>query len=183
MTYERPIVANLAAALQRTPALLQVLVGPRQVGKSTAAAQVRERLGWPSVVASADAPLPLAPAWIESQWRLARAKARTTKAPVLLILDEIQKVPGWSEVIKRLWDEEKSTRGTIRPLLLGSSALLMQRGLTESLAGRFFLHRCTHWSWPECRAAFGWDLSRWLFLADILAQLRSVTTKLRGNDM
>jgi predicted AAA+ superfamily ATPase len=82
---------------------------------------------------------------------------------VLLVLDEIQKVPGWSEVVKRLWDEEVRTGGEVRALLLGSSALLVQRGLTESLAGRFFLHRCTHWSWPECRAAFGWSLDRWIY--------------------
>ena len=81
----------------------------------------------------------------------------------MLVLDEIQKVPGWSGVAKRLWDEELATGGKVRPLLLGSSALLVQRGLTESLAGRFFLHRCPHWSWPECRAAFGWTLDQWLY--------------------
>ncbi len=78
-------------------------------------------------------------------------------------MDEIQKVRGWSEVIKRFWDEERANNGLIRPLLLGSSALLLQRGLTESLSGRFFLHRFTHWNWPECKAAFGWGLDQWLF--------------------
>jgi len=163
MGFERPLVAEVVAALERTPALLQVLVGPRQVGKSTAASHVEQRLGWPSRVASADAPLPHPPEWIETQWRLARATAATTQGPVLLVLDEIQKVRGWSEVVKRLWDEEKRSRGRVRPLLLGSSALLVQRGLTESLAGRFFLHRCTHWPWPECRDAFGWTLDQWLY--------------------
>jgi hypothetical protein len=79
-----------------------VVVGPRQVGKSTAAAQVEKRLGWPSLTASADTPLPHPPEWIETRWRLARAKAASTTKRVLLILDEIQKVPGWSEVVKRL---------------------------------------------------------------------------------
>jgi predicted AAA+ superfamily ATPase len=137
-----------------------VLVGPRQVGKTTAAAQLAARLGWPSHTASADAPLPHPPEWIETQWRLARAAGR---GRVLLVLDEIQKVRGWSEVVKRLWDEELRTGARVRPLLLGSSALLVQKGLTESLAGRFFVHRCTHWSWSECRAAFGWPLERWLY--------------------
>jgi predicted AAA+ superfamily ATPase len=81
---------------------------------------------------------------------------------MLLVLDEIQKVRGWSEVVKRLWDEERRSRGGVRPLLLGSSALLVQRGLTESLAGRFFLHRCTHWPWQECREAFDWSLEQWI---------------------
>lgn len=79
------------------------------------------------------------------------------------MLDEIQKVRGWSEVVKRLWDAERAASGPVRPLLLGSSALLLQKGLTESLSGRFFLHRFTHWTWPECREAFGWDLHHWIF--------------------
>jgi hypothetical protein len=163
MDFERPIVDDIVAAFGRRPPLLQVLVGPRQVGKSTAAAQVERRLEWPSHTASADAALPHPPEWIETQWRQARAKAAGSRRRVLLVLDEIQKVPGWSEVVKQLWDEEIRTQGRVRPLLLGSSALLVQRGLTESLAGRFFLHRCTHWPWSECRAAFGWSLHQWLY--------------------
>jgi len=163
MAFERPVVGEMAAALRRRPLLLQVLVGPRQVGKTTAAAQLAARLRWPSHAASADAPLPQPPEWIETQWRLARAAADAGRRRVLLILDEIQKVRGWSEVVKRLWDEEMRTGGNVRALLLGSSALLVQKGLTESLAGRFFLHRCPHWSWPECREAFGWPLERWIY--------------------
>jgi len=163
MRFERPIVVEIMAAMERKLPLLQVLVGPRQVGKTTAASQVEKRLGWPSVVASADAALPQPPEWIETQWRLARAKVASTRTRVLLVLDEIQKVPGWSEVVKRLWDEELANGGKVCPLLLGSSALLVHRGLTESLAGRFFLHRCTHWSWPECRAAFAWTLDQWIY--------------------
>jgi hypothetical protein len=163
VAFERPVVGELAAALERRPPLLQVLVGPRQVGKTTAAAQLEARLGWPCHSASADAALPHPPEWIETQWRLARASAAAAKRRVLLVLDEIQKVRGWSEVVKRLWDEERRSGGRVRALLLGSSALLVQKGLTESLAGRFFLHRCAHWSWPECRQAFGWPLERWLY--------------------
>lgn len=163
MTFERPIVSDLVKGLEHSKPLLQVLVGPRQVGKTTAAGQVAERLGWPTHNASADAPLPQPPEWIETQWRVARSKAGPGMPRVLLVLDEIQKVPGWSEVVKRLWDDETRSNGALRVLLLGSSALLVQRGLTESLAGRFFLHRCPHWSWPECRQAFGWDLERWLY--------------------
>ncbi|MBE7500537.1 MAG: AAA family ATPase [Verrucomicrobiales bacterium] len=114
MTFERPIVGEIVSALPRTPPLLQVLVGPRQVGKTTAAAQIEKRLGWPSVVASADAPLPHPPEWIETQWRLARARAATTGTRVLLVLDELQKISGWSEVTKRLWDEEVAVAGKVR---------------------------------------------------------------------
>ena len=111
MKFERPVVGEVLTALERKPPLLQVLVGPRQVGKSTAAAQIEKQLGWLSHTASADAPLPHGPEWIETQWRLARAKTASTKKRVLLVLDEIQKVRGWSEVVKRLWDEEVRESG------------------------------------------------------------------------
>jgi predicted AAA+ superfamily ATPase len=163
MSFERAIVDEIVKALKHPKPLLHVLTGPRQVGKTTAAAQVERRVGWPTHFASADAPLPHPPEWIETQWRVARSKAKQGASRVLLILDEIQKVSGWSEVVKRLWDEEVRRSGAVRALILGSSALLVQQGLTESLAGRFFLHRCTHWSWPECREAFDWDLDRWLY--------------------
>ena len=137
-------------------------MGPRQVGKTTAAQQIEQSLGWPCQAASADAPVPHPPEWIETQWRIARARADVSKPRVLLVLDEIQKVPGWSEVLKRLWDLELRESGPVQPLILGSSALLVQRGLTESLAGRFLLHRCSHWDWPESRQAFGWSLDQWM---------------------
>jgi len=111
MSFERLVVGDLVRALERTRPLLQVLVGPRQVGKTTAAGQVEQHLGWPSQTASADAPLPHPPEWIETQWRLARALTAAAKKRTLLVLDEIQKVRGWSEVVKRLWDEEVRTGG------------------------------------------------------------------------
>ncbi|HOU90495.1 MAG TPA: ATP-binding protein [Polyangiaceae bacterium] len=163
MPFTRALVDELATALRRKPALLQVIVGPRQVGKTTAAEQLAERLGWPTVFAAADAPLPPGPEWVEAQWRLARLKKPGAGGKVLLVLDEVQKVVGWSESVKRLWDEERRTKGPVLAVLLGSSALLVHQGASESLAGRFFLHRCQHWSWDECRRAFGWDLDRWLF--------------------
>lgn len=163
MAFTRAIVDELAVACRRRASLIQVIVGPRQVGKTTAAEQLVERLGWPNVWAAADLPFPPAAEWIETQWQIAQTFKPARGQKVLLVLDEIQKVRGWSEVVKRLWDEEKRTRGRVLPILLGSSALLAQRGLTESLAGRFFLHRCPHWSWPECRAAFRWTLEQWIY--------------------
>lgn len=163
MAFTRAIVPALAAACRRRPTLIQVIAGPRQVGKSTAAEQLVGLLGWPHVWAAADRPLPPGPEWIETQWALARTVEPPRGQKVLLVLDEVQKVTGWSEVVKRLWDEENRNKGSVLPILLGSSALLVQKGLTESLSGRFFLHRCPHWSWPECRAAFRWSLRQWLY--------------------
>lgn len=161
LQYKRPHVDKIKQAFLSSKPLVQVIIGPRQVGKSTAAEQVRNLLGWPSVVESADSALPHGPEWVENHWLRARKSAKSK--PVLLILDEIQKVKGWSEVVKRLWDEEVRIGGMVRPLILGSSALLLQQGLTESLAGRFFLHRFNHWSLAECQKAFTWNLDQWLY--------------------
>lgn len=159
-TYQRHAVAGIAENIGRDLPVFQVIVGPRQAGKTTAARQIIEQMGMPSVYASTDSPLPVGPEWIETQWRRARTLAAEKQRPVLLVLDEVQKVRGWSEVVKALWDERPPD---IRLLVLGSSALLIQKGLTESLAGRFFVNRFGHWSWPECAEAFGWGLNEWLY--------------------
>ena len=158
--FERKIVSEILRLASISPRRLQIVIGPRQVGKTTAARQAAARSECPCHYASADEALPPGPEWIEAQWNAALRLTSPCRAPVWMILDEIQKVRGWSEEIKRLWDAD--TTGKIQPLLLGSSALLLQKGLPESLAGRFFLHRCSHWSWPEMRNAFGWDMDTWL---------------------
>jgi len=162
MEFERSIVEKLNEFLKKPLPVFQVLIGPRQVGKTTAAQQLIEKFKTSSIYATADQILPPGPEWIEAQWNLAQLKFIETKKPVLLVLDEVQKVDKWSEVIKRLWDEEK-TKGNIRLLVLGSSALLLQKGLSESLSGRFFLHKMSHWSYGECREAFGWNLNQWIY--------------------
>jgi len=158
--FERKIVGEILRLASIAPRRLQIVIGPRQVGKTTAARQAAARSECPCHYASADEALPPGPEWIEAQWNAALRLAAHCEAPAWLILDEIQKVRGWSQEVKRLWDAD--TTGKVQPLLLGSSALLLQKGLSESLAGRFFLHRCSHWSWPEMRDAFGWDLETWL---------------------
>lgn len=163
MEFERSLVKKLASSLRKRLPVFQVLIGPRQVGKTTISRQVLKKLPYPSVYASADSPLPPGPEWIETQWRLADFEVHKTRKPVVLVLDEIQKVRGWSESLKLLWDRTQQGGKDIRLLALGSSALLLQEGLTESLAGRFFLTRCPHWSFRECSAAFGWDLRTWLY--------------------
>jgi predicted AAA+ superfamily ATPase len=102
--------------------------------------------------------------WIVQQWEIARLKIadRRNKKGALLILDETQKVTEWSEVIKRLWDEDTASGLPLKVLLLGSSPLLVQRGLTESLAGRFEVMPVMHWSYAEMREAFRWNLEQYI---------------------
>ncbi len=132
--FKRPIFEQILRRLSEPRRFIQVLAGPRQVGKTTLARQLIETINFPSHYASADTPTLQHQAWIEQQWQIARLKA--AKGPALLVLDEIQKIPNWSGIVKSNWDEDTHSSLPLQLILLGSSPLLMQRGLTESLAGR-----------------------------------------------
>ena len=140
---------------------IQVLAGPRQVGKTTLARAVAVQCGLPFVYASADGPSPPDDRWIDQQWDAATLAAQTP-AGAVLVLDEVQKVPRWSEAVKARWDDDTHQGRQVRVVVLGSAPLLVQRGLTESLAGRFELLRAPHWSLAEMREAFGWNLEQYL---------------------
>ena len=135
-----------------------MLAGPRQVGKTVLARQVIEDLAIPSHYASADEPTLRGRTWLEQQWDLARLQTDSNggKKEALLVLDEVQKIADWSEIVKRLWDEDSAAKRQLKVVLLGSAPLLIQKGLTESLAGRFEIIPATHWSFGEMREAFGW---------------------------
>jgi predicted AAA+ superfamily ATPase len=163
--FERKIVFEIMQGLGRKKKLLHIITGPRQVGKTTASQQIAEKWAGEVLSFSADSPIPPGPEWIQGNWDRAVRLAKSVKGKddVLLILDEIQKVRGWSEIVKLLWDEELKSNVGLQVLLLGSSSLLLQQGLTESLTGRFFLYRCPHWQYLEMKEAFGWNLEQWIF--------------------
>lgn len=161
-TFQRPQAAILTARLTEPRRFIQVVAGPRQVGKTTLVQQVIETQPLPVRQASADEPGLRGPDWIAQQWEAARL-AIAGKAGAVLVLDEIQKIPGWSETVKRLWDEDTRKKCPLKLVLLGSAPLLIAQGLTESLAGRFEVIPLSHWSLPEMQAAFGWSLEDYLF--------------------
>ena len=143
---------------------IQVLAGPRQTGKTTLVREVAESSGVPYHYASADEPTLRERAWIAEQWEAARALAgEGGRRGAVLVLDEVQKVTRWSETVKRLWDEDTRAKRPLKVLVLGSAPLLIQRGLTESLAGRFEVLRLPHWSYAEMREAFAFSLDEYLF--------------------
>jgi len=160
--FQRPQAALLAERLAEPRRFLQVVAGPRQVGKSTLVQQVTDQLGLPVRYVSADEPTLRGTDWIGQQWEAARLEA-TGKAGAVLVLDEVQKIPAWSETVKRLWDEDTRKKHPLRVVLLGSAPLLIAQGLTESLAGRFETLRLPHWSLSEMREAFGWSLEQYLY--------------------
>ena len=136
---------------------IQVVVGPRQVGKTTGVRSVLERYPGPKYFATADSPIPFSSDWLANQWR----KARALGSGALLVIDEVQKVEGWAEVCKLLFDEFRDRR-ELSVVLLGSASLSIQQGLDSSLTGRFELIKVPHWSLSESRRAFGWDAGTFL---------------------
>ncbi len=160
--FQRPQGAALTARLQQPRRFIQVVAGPRQVGKSTLVQQATLPLEAPVRYASADEPTLRGGDWIAQQWDAARL-AITGKAGAVLVLDEVQKIPAWSEAVKRLWDEDTRAKRPLKVVLLGAAPLLIAQGLTESLAGRFETITLSHWSLAEMRAAFGWSLDEFVF--------------------
>ncbi len=160
--FKRPIHSMLMERMSESRRFMQVLYGPRQTGKTTLAHQVMGDLEIPSHYASADEPTLKDRSWIEQQWEIARFKVESAKN-ALFVMDEAQKIDGWSETVKRLWDEDTAKGLPLQVMLLGSSPLLVQRGLTESLAGRFEVIPVTHWSFAEMREAFDWGLDEYIF--------------------
>jgi predicted AAA+ superfamily ATPase len=154
---------ELLKRLKEKRRFVQVLAGPRQVGKTTVVRQVMEASKIPSHYASADEPSLRDRTWLEQQWDIARLKAGESKSGALLVLDEIQKVAHWSTVVKLLWDADTHSGVPVKVVLLGSSPLLIQSGLTESVAGRFEVIAVPHWSFTEMREAFGWNLEQYIF--------------------
>lgn len=147
----------LKSRLLTPRAFIQVLSGPRQVGKTTIAQQLLDQLEIPSHFVAADGGPEINATWLVQQWEVARLKFRQSGASeFVLAIDEIQKIPNWSETVKAQWDLDSRHKLPIKVLLLGSSRLLLQQGLTESLAGRFELHYLGHWSYLEMQGAFGW---------------------------
>ena len=157
--YERQIAHMLRKRMLEPLGLIQVLTGPRQTGKSTALKQASAELAQPVHSVSAD----LADrAWLRTEWQQARNLAKA-RGEAILIVDEIQKIEGWSSIVKELWDEDRRTDAHLKVFLSGSSSLLLSKGLDESLMGRFELLRSPQWSLAECRDAFGYSLDEFVF--------------------
>ena len=143
---------------------IQVLAGPRQVGKSTLMEQVKELLDVPVFSFNADAVDSSDADWIVRSWASARSRMQMSgSGEAVLVIDEIQKIDKWSEYVKREWDADTFNRLNLKVVLLGSSRLLLRKGLTESLAGRYELIRMGHWTFAEMRDAFGLDLPHWIY--------------------
>jgi len=181
-SYQRHHVTTLLARLAEAPERLIVISGPRQTGKTTLVRQALDQTSLESRYVSVDEPEPSGPTlsfnekeqtapitgnrdakWLTRVWEEARRDDNHSECGFVLVLDEIQKIPGWSDAVKGLWDADRAAGRTLHVVILGSAPLLMQQGLTESLAGRFELIRVNHWSLHEMVDAFGFDLPGYIY--------------------
>ncbi len=188
--YERTQISTLLSRMHEKPERLTIVTGPRQTGKTTLVQQMLGKLDRPFHYVSVDEPdsanirhipdfgnLPIEVAeqpdipiddlrdkrWLVRIWDEARMASERYDRGLVLAIDEIQKIPNWSETVKGLWDADRRHNRTLHVILLGSAPLLLQQGLSESLAGRYELVRLMHWSFAEMSSAFGFDLQRYVY--------------------
>jgi predicted AAA+ superfamily ATPase len=162
--YQRPQTETIVSRMKETDnPLMQAIVGPRQSGKSTMIAQALERVDIPHHSVSADDLLAPDGEWLRTEWQQARILQRSVGGPALLVVDEVQKVKGWPNIVKGLWDADRRDGIPLKVILAGSSSMLVRKGLEDSLQGRFEVIRSPHWSLSECRDAFGFSLDDFLF--------------------
>ncbi len=185
-SFHRAQLSTILSRLREDPKWLIVIAGPRQSGKTTLVRQALKQIDIPSRYLSVDAPEPAAPSlpttlssddteeaapifdrrdttWLVHEWELARKQAKRSERGFVLVFDEIQKIPNWSETVKGLWDADRHEGLLLHVVVLGSAPLLMQRGLSESMLGRFETIRLAHWSFAEMSEAFGFDLDRYIY--------------------
>ena len=181
-SFQRSHVTTLCARLEEPPNRIIALFGPRQTGKTTVVRQALRQINRESLYLAVDEPEPSTPripfdtaeatfpvsqqrdtAWLVRNWEDARREAERYGRGFVLVFDEIQKIPNWSETVKGLWDSDRARGCPLHVVILGSAPLLMQKGMSESLAGRYESIRVTHWSFAEMSAAFDFDLAHYLY--------------------
>ena len=164
MEYKRPQFSAVLERMNEPRKFIQVLAGPRQVGKSTLIDQVLEECTLTHYLYNADGVDENDTDWIRRVWESARTQMDTKQqTEAILVIDEIQKIKRWSDIVKREWDADTRNRRQLKLFLLGSSRLMLRKGLTESLAGRFELIRLGHWTLQEMEDAFGLTLDEWIY--------------------
>lgn len=162
--YNRPYLQSVLDNLSTPRKFIQLIVGPRQVGKTTIMEQLELEKEYQVIYVTADDSIHKDRIWLSTQWEKARkATLSTKKREVLLIVDEVQKIKDWSEAVKTFWDQDSRKKINLKVILLGSSALQLTKGSSESLAGRFELTYIPHWSLQEMKKAFRFNFEDYLY--------------------
>lgn len=181
--YERKQLKIIQSRISERKNLIQVITGPRQVGKTTLAGQLTNKIKIPFHFVSADAIPSSNSIWIQQQWDFVRAKLKSSGSSVyLLVIDEIQKINNWSELVKKEWDKDRRQNINIRVILLGSSTLLIAKGLNESLMGRFELIQLPHWSYSEMAEAFDFSAEDFVYFGGYPGSAHLIKDESRWKD-
>jgi Predicted ATPase (AAA+ superfamily) len=178
--YRRVQFKELESRIKEARDKIQVISGPRQVGKSTLVKQVLQEIDMPYMMVSADNVDHDNSGWISEMWSTARARMKASGvSEYLLVIDEVHKVDNWSEAVKKEWDEDTFNDLGLKVVILGSSRLLLKDGLTESLAGRYELIRMPHWSYSEMHDAFDMDLDQYIYFGGYPGGAKYVKDEIR----
>lgn len=162
--YKRAEYQTIKKRLEEPRRFIQVVMGPRQVGKSTVVKQVLKELDIPYQMFSADNVPATNSAWVANCWEATRSLQKNKGyESIVLVIDEIQKITNWSEAVKKEWDDDTFHDRNIKVLLLGSSRVMLEKRLSESLAGRFEEIRMSHWSYMEMKECFGFTLDQYIY--------------------
>lgn len=180
--YKLPVFETIKERILEPRKFIQVVMGPRQVGKSTVVRQVLHEIEIPYKSFSADYVPATNTQWILECWETARVLYSQGNSPFLLIIDEIQKIENWSEIVKKLWDEDSFHNRAIKVLLLGSSRVLLEKGLSDSLAGRFEVIKMSQWSFTEMRDCFGFDVNQFIYYGGYPGAAQLIGDQLRFDD-
>lgn len=181
--FVRKQIIDLQKRIQENNTPIQVIAGARQVGKTTLASQLVESINIPYSFISADAVPSSSTSWIEQQWEAARIKLKNSESKsFLLIIDEVQKIRNWSEAVKKFWDKDRREKINLKIILLGSSTLMLSKGLTESLTGRFELIQLPHWSFYEMTEAFGVTPEQYVYFGSYPGAASFISDEKRWKD-
>lgn len=162
--YQRQHLNILTSRMAEPRRRMQIVMGPRQVGKSTLVGQFTEATSVPFDFFAADSVNRFDTSWIPNKWQQARMRMDIhSEQEHILVIDEVQKIRGWSEQVKKEWDEDSRNHRNLKVILLGSSRLLLQKGLEESLEGRFETIKMGYWDWQEMHEAFGFSMDEYVY--------------------
>ena len=162
--YQRRHLNILKSRMAEPRRRMQIVMGPRQVGKSTLVGQFTEGISVPFDFFAADGVNRFDSSWIPNKWQQVRMRMDIhSEQEHILIIDEVQKIRGWSEQVKKEWDEDSRSHRNLKVILLGSSRLLLQKGLEESLEGRFETIKMGYWDWQEMHEAFGFSMDEYVY--------------------
>lgn len=162
--YQRRHLNILKSRMAEPRRRMQIVMGPRQVGKSTLVGQFTEGISVPFDFFAADGVNRFDSSWIPNKWQQVRMRMDIhSEQEHILIIDEVQKIRGWSEQVKKEWDEDSRSHRNLKVILLGSPRLLSQKGLEESLEGRFETIKMGYWDWQEMHEAFGFSMDEYVY--------------------